>query len=195
MEKKRENGEKKEGKLKKGRYKIENGRKTSSKNRRDFFFFFFCLSFFKTTEICFGSTKMRIFYWEKAFHAGKKSEKITLPPMKNIPLMLLCDAVWKVDNMTLVVRKLNLEIHSFKALFPVLSTPWKTLDLTSRFYSLTSRTPQMKQCKVQTNSFTKSIHQGYLYVELKLEFQNCPCSHNVRTRVSLGHTRVSFLNP
>ena len=26
----------------------------------------------KMTEICFGSTKMEILYWEKAFHAGKK---------------------------------------------------------------------------------------------------------------------------
>ena len=30
-----------------------------------FFFFFFCFSLLKTTEICFGSTKMGIFYREK----------------------------------------------------------------------------------------------------------------------------------
>ena len=38
------------------------------------------LSLFKTTEICFGSTKMGIFYWEKAFHAGKKSGKNDFAP-------------------------------------------------------------------------------------------------------------------
>ena len=32
-------------------------------------------SLFKTTEICFGSTKMGIFYREKEFHAGKKLRK------------------------------------------------------------------------------------------------------------------------
>ena len=34
----------------------------------------------KTTEICFGSTKMGIFYWEKAFHAGKKIRKNDFVP-------------------------------------------------------------------------------------------------------------------
>ena len=38
----------------------------------------------KTTEIGFGSTKMEISYREKAFHAGKKSGKMTLPPKKNM---------------------------------------------------------------------------------------------------------------
>ena len=78
----------KEGKLKKGRLKIENRRDESYKIRRGplFFFFFFFFSLFKTTEICFGSTRMGIFYQEKSFHAGKKSGNMTLPPMKNIPL-------------------------------------------------------------------------------------------------------------
>ena len=40
-----------------------------------FFFFFFFFSLLKTTEICVGSTKMEIFYREKAFHAGKKIRK------------------------------------------------------------------------------------------------------------------------
>ena len=48
-----------------------------------FFFFFFCFSLLKTTEICFGSTKMGIFYREKVFHAGKKkSGKMTAPSEK-----------------------------------------------------------------------------------------------------------------
>ena len=50
-----------------------------------FFVFFYCFPLFKTTEICFGSTKMGIFYREKAFHTGKKWG-MTLPPLKNIPL-------------------------------------------------------------------------------------------------------------
>ena len=37
--------------------------------------FFFGLSLFKSTKICFGSTKMEIFYREKAFHAAKKIRK------------------------------------------------------------------------------------------------------------------------
>ena len=40
-----------------------------------FFFFFIFFSLLKTTEICFGSTKMGIFYREKAFHAGKKNQE------------------------------------------------------------------------------------------------------------------------
>ena len=32
------------------------------------------------TEICFGSTKMGIFYREKAFHAGKKIRKNDFAP-------------------------------------------------------------------------------------------------------------------
>ena len=49
----------------------------------------------QTYEICFGSTKMGIFYREKAFHTGKKSGKMTLPPLKNIPLTtLLTSFIW-----------------------------------------------------------------------------------------------------
>ena len=40
-----------------------------------FFFFFFCLSLFKSTKICFGSTKKEISYPEKAFHAGEKKNQ------------------------------------------------------------------------------------------------------------------------
>ena len=84
-EKKRGKWSRKEGKSKKGRWKIENARRKSYKMRRGPF----CFSLFKTTEICFGSTKMWIFYREKAFHAGKKSGKMALPPLKNMPLMPL----------------------------------------------------------------------------------------------------------
>ena len=74
----------KEGKLQKGRWKIEmEGRKSSKMSRLPFF----CFSLFKTMKICFGCTKMEIFYREKGFHAGKKkSGKITLPPQKKFPV-------------------------------------------------------------------------------------------------------------
>ena len=81
---KRENRAKKKENLKRegGRkLKMEGGKVT--KWGEDFLF----LLTFKTTEIYFGSTKMGIFYLEKAFHIGKKiRKKMTLPPLKNIPL-------------------------------------------------------------------------------------------------------------
>ena len=40
-----------------------------------FFFLIFCFSLLKTTEICFGSTKMGIFCREKASHAGEKNQE------------------------------------------------------------------------------------------------------------------------
>ena len=47
-----------------------------------FFFFSNCVMFslLKTTKICFGSTKMGIFYREKIFHAGKKIRKNDFAP-------------------------------------------------------------------------------------------------------------------
>ena len=53
-----------------------------------FFFFFFFHWLFKTTEICFGSTKMGIFYREKAFHAGKKIRKNDFAPLWKIFLFI-----------------------------------------------------------------------------------------------------------
>ena len=47
-----------------------------------FFFFFFCFSLLKTTKTCFGSTKMGIFYREKHFTPGRKSEKWICPLRK-----------------------------------------------------------------------------------------------------------------
>ena len=43
--------------------------------RRGPFSFLFFFTFQKMTQSCLGSTKMEIFYWEKAFHAGKKIRK------------------------------------------------------------------------------------------------------------------------
>ena len=73
--------EKKRSKIIKGKVEIEMEGGKSSKWGDDFFFFF-CFSLFKMTKICFGSTKIEIFYREKAFLPGKKSEKMTLPPQK-----------------------------------------------------------------------------------------------------------------
>ena len=88
----REKRGKEKGEMEQKRRKIEKGKVIKWKwkeeklqnEERTFFFFFFSL--LKTTKICFESNKMGIFYWEKAFHVGKKSGKMTLPPLKNIPL-------------------------------------------------------------------------------------------------------------
>ena len=74
--------EKKEGNSKKGRW-------NRYKMRKGYFFLLFTFS--KPLKFVLGlpKIKMEIFYWEKAFHVGKKSGKMTLPPLKNIPLMLL----------------------------------------------------------------------------------------------------------
>ena len=50
-------------------------------------FFFFSFSFFKTTKICFGSTKMEISYGEKAFHVGEKIRKNDFAPLRKIFLL------------------------------------------------------------------------------------------------------------
>ena len=78
--------EKKRRKIVKGKvenWKLKNGSRKIIKSGEDllpFFFFLFCFSLLKTTEICFGSTKMGIFYQEKTFHAGKKIRKNDFAP-------------------------------------------------------------------------------------------------------------------
>ena len=61
--------------------------------------------FFKTTEICFGSTKMGIFHREKAFHA---SGKMTPPPKKKIPLIPLHAHTFGQCSLDLFVFKFNI---------------------------------------------------------------------------------------
>ena len=73
---KRENGEEKKEnqKRKGGKLKMKGG-----KLQNDKFLFLFPFTF-KTTEICSGSTKMGIFYREKAFQTGKIIRKNDLAP-------------------------------------------------------------------------------------------------------------------
>ena len=68
--------EKEEKEREGGKFKMEGGKVT--KWGEDLFLF--CFSLFKTTKICFGSTKMEIFYREKAFHARKKIRKNDFAP-------------------------------------------------------------------------------------------------------------------
>ena len=79
--------EKKRREIEKG--KVENWKLKEKKlQKEERTFFILLLLFFSKplNEICFGSTKMEIFYREKRhFTRGKKSGKMTLPPLKNIP--------------------------------------------------------------------------------------------------------------
>ena len=74
-------GKERQGKIEQKRRKIEKGKVENWKwkeeklqnEERTFFFFFFA---FQTTEICFGSTKMGIFYQGKSIsHREKKIRK------------------------------------------------------------------------------------------------------------------------
>ena len=87
LEKRGENWEekekrKKEGKLKKGRWKSYKMRREPFQNEEGTFFF--CFSLFKTTKICFGSTKMEIFYRKKHFTLGEKNHEKWLRPLRKM---------------------------------------------------------------------------------------------------------------
>ena len=60
-----------------------------------FFFFFLLFSLFKTTKICFGSTKMEFSTKKSISRRGKKSEKMTLPLRK---FFLLCPCIGGVGS-------------------------------------------------------------------------------------------------
>ena len=73
--------EKKRRKIGKG--KVENLKWKEEKFENELRTLFFPLFFllFKTTKICFGSTRLEIFYRGKKYSPpGKKSGKMTLPP-------------------------------------------------------------------------------------------------------------------
>ena len=74
----------KRGEMEKKRKKTVKGKVDNRKWKEDKvpkwgpFFLFFCFSLFKMTKICFGCTKMEIFYRKKENTPGKKSAKMTL---------------------------------------------------------------------------------------------------------------------
>ena len=72
---------------------VENWKwKVESYKMRRWPFFFFSFSFFKTTKICFGSTKMESFYREKALTpGGKKIRKkwLCTPGCLSLPSSLM----------------------------------------------------------------------------------------------------------
>ena len=72
----------------KGRRKMKIGRGKGMKISRGllFFFFFFCFSLCDTSKICLGSTKMEISTGKKSILRQENRWKVTLPPLKNIPL-------------------------------------------------------------------------------------------------------------
>ena len=94
---------KKRRKIVKGRWKIENGGSKSYKIEEKTFFFF-CFSLFKTTKICFGSTKMEIFYREKTFHAGEnKNQEKWLCPLRKIFLSSPCENTSRTGQRNLCI--------------------------------------------------------------------------------------------
>ena len=93
----------KKGRLeKKRRKKIGKGKEENLQNEEKtktfFFFFLIAFHFSKTTEICFGSSKMGIFNREKAFHAGKKSGKTNLPLWKIFLLRPCSNCIVRCDS-------------------------------------------------------------------------------------------------
>ena len=58
--------------------KLQNGERT--------FFLFFAFHFSKPLKFVLGLTKWEFSTGKKHFTTGKKSGKMTLPPLKNIPL-------------------------------------------------------------------------------------------------------------
>ena len=87
--------------------------KLQNQNEESIFFFFFfafhCLKF-KTTENCFGSTKMEIFYWKNAFHAGKIIMKKWLCLLWKIVLLRPCGGgtlPYKTDRYTAPIFKVR----------------------------------------------------------------------------------------
>ena len=100
--------EKKRRKIVKG--KVENRKriveKLQTEERTPLFFSF---SLFKMTKISFGSTKMEIFYREKAFDAGKKIRKNAFAPSEKI-FLLRPDCYYYALT---VIATIQLKHHSY----------------------------------------------------------------------------------
>ena len=100
--KKRQGKKGKGGRMEKKRKKIvkkkvENWKWKEGKLQNEetiLFFFFFPL--FKMTKICFGSTKMDIFYWEKSISHREKNQEKWLCPFRKI--CLLSPWLWHTFN-------------------------------------------------------------------------------------------------
>ena len=71
--------------------KMEGGKLQNEEMKDEERTFFFSL--LKTTKIYFGSTKMEIFYREKAFYAGKKNQEKWLCTLRKIFLLRPC---WEI---------------------------------------------------------------------------------------------------
>ena len=82
--------ERKEGKLKKVRWKEEKLQNEERTFWTFFFFNYFAFQFSKPLKFVLGLPKWEFSTGKKHFRLGKKKqEKITLPPLKNIPLTSL----------------------------------------------------------------------------------------------------------
>ena len=85
---------KKKGKSKKGRWKIIEGGKVTKRGEYPFFFFFFfafAFHFSKCLKFVLSLPKWEFSTGKRHFRPGKKSGKMTLPPQKDMPVMLLAD--------------------------------------------------------------------------------------------------------
>ena len=101
-EQKRENGEKRRKILKKEKKKgkVQIWKWKEEKLQRGTYFFAFHFS--KPLKFVLGLPKWEFSTRKKHFKPGKKSRKMTLPPLKNIPLKPACIAMWnQISHTTL----------------------------------------------------------------------------------------------
>ena len=92
---------------KKVKGKVENWKQMENKSeneQRTLFSLLFFFSLFETTEICFRSTKMEIFYREKAFPLAGKNQDKWLCPLWKIFLLRHCFDVYIYSVSTNEIR-------------------------------------------------------------------------------------------
>ena len=132
---KRENGAEKKENLKRegGKLKMKGG-KVTTKWGEDLFFFFL-----RTTEICFGSTKMGIFYWKKAFHAGEKMRKNDFAPSEkfssNTPAYLAHQKNLDVLSYLWVPTTLSMNSQVPLSVLPQNPIDWSTLKVSGWYFN------------------------------------------------------------
>ena len=141
--------------------------------REDLFLsFFFWLLTFKTTKICFESTKMEIFDQEKAFHAGKKSGKMTLPPRKCF-LLRPCLWPWSVWFYFLFTIFNNLSLQWW-----ILAIAWKRSCI-SRIHKLTSSLKTSRPNFIKTyilSHYLNMLKRGFLQRHMEKVRKRWVCS-------------------